>query len=132
MNCEKELYAHLKVGDAEVEFRGGYDEVWRSINRFLTKAKSPASPVKAKTSDYVPREGSLGEKVMALRSQGWFDAPKTVKETHQRIKENMAFNCDFPTISKELIRMVRRGVLKRQLTEGGYVYSAPWTVHQTE
>jgi len=44
----------------------------------------------------------------------------------------MAFNCDFPTMSKELIRMVRRGVLKRQLTEGGYVYTAPWTVHQTE
>jgi len=132
MNREKELYAHLKVGDAEAEFRGGYAEVWRSINRFLTKAGSLASPVKAKTSDYVPREGSLGEKVMLLRKQGWFDAPKTVKETHQRIRENMAFNCDFPTMSKELIRMVRRGVLKRQLTEGGYVYTAPWTVHQTE
>ncbi len=132
MNREKELYARLKVGDAEAEFRGGYAEVWRSINRFLTKAGSLASPVKAKTSDYVPREGSLGAKVMLLRSQGWFDAAKTVKETHQRIKENMAFNCDFPTMSKELIRMVRRGVLKRQLTEGGYVYTAPWTVHQTE
>jgi len=68
MNREKELYAHLKVGDAEAEFRGGYAEVWRSINRFLTKAGSLASPVKAKTSDYVPREGSLGEKVMLLCS----------------------------------------------------------------
>lgn len=128
----KELYAHLKVGGAEAEFRGSYDEVWRSINSFLTKAKSPASSVEDKTADYVPREGSLGEKIMLLRSQGWFDAPKTVKETHQRIKESMAFNSDFPTISKELIRMVRRGVLKRQLTEGGYVYVAPWAIHSTE
>lgn len=129
---EKELYAHLKFGDAEVEFRGSYDEVWSSINRFLTKTKTLTSPVDAKITDYVPREDSLGEKVMVLRSQGWFDTPKTVKETHQQIKESMAFNCDFPTISKELIRMVRRGVLKRQLTEGGYVYVAPWAAHSTE
>jgi hypothetical protein len=132
LNREKELYARLKVGDSEAEFRGDYGEVWRSINRFLTKAGSLTSPVKVKTSDYIPREGSLGASVMLLRSQGWFDAAKTVKETHHRIKENMAFNCDLATMSKELIRMVRRGVLKRQLTEGGYVYTAPWTVQQTE
>lgn len=36
MNSEK-VKAMIKCGETQVEFEGGYDEVWRSINKFFSE-----------------------------------------------------------------------------------------------
>ena len=43
---DKELKAVLRHGETEVEFSGNYEDVWRSINKYLSEIYPPIEAVK--------------------------------------------------------------------------------------
>lgn len=123
----EELYAHIKFGDKEVEFSGKYDDVWDSINRFLAETYLGREPViVTRKKKYRPRKGSLGEKIVILVNKGWFDVPRSSGDVLNKLAVEMAFKCRIEDVSTELIRMVRRDVLKRKKTNDELTYFAPW------
>lgn len=127
MAKKSELYARLKFGDKEIELSGKYTEVWDSINRFLAEEYPSRRPViVTQEKKYTPRKGSLGEKIVILVNKGWFDIPRSSGNVLDKLAVEMAFQCKIEDVSKELIRMVRRGVLKRKRTNNEFTYFAPW------
>lgn len=123
----EELCAHLKYGDKKVEFSGKYDDVWDSINRFLAETYPHREPViVTREKKYKPRKGSLGEKIVILVSNGWFDTARSSGDVSKKLTEEMAFKCKIKDVRNELIRMVRREVLKRKKTNDEFTYFASW------
>lgn len=122
-----DFYAHLKYGDKEVEFSGKYDDVWDSINRFLAETYPHREPfIVTRKKKYKPQEGSLGEKIVILVNKGWFDIARSSGDVLKKLTEEMALKCKIKDVSNELIRMVRREVLKRKKTNDEFTYFAPW------
>lgn len=127
MSEKNELYVRLKFGDKEIELSGKYVDVWDSINRFLAEECPERRPViVTREKKYTPRKGSLGEKIVILVNKGWFNHPRSSGNVLNKLVVEMAFQCKIEDVSKELIRMVRRGVLKRKKTNNEFTYFAPW------
>jgi hypothetical protein len=102
--------------------------------------KSPTGKAKSKHADVEgSRESTAKRKspksaaneigpmklVEKLIEQGYFDSPRTLRDIQVRLKEKSGYAVKITTLSPNMTRLLRRGVLDREQIEGGkYAYRA--------
>jgi hypothetical protein len=67
------------------------------------------------------KRGMLIDQIIALREDGFFDSPRTITEVKIKLAER-GYSSPVTTLSPLLLRSVREGQLKRELTTDGFKY----------
>lgn len=134
---ERPFVLRVRIGRYEIDIRGTREEVLKTLDELpdivdkVSKAfrgafvptSADGSRVTPPTESAYPRISSRSscDAILELMSSDWGKRPKTLSDIARALEANALF---FPTatIGKSLLRLVRRGKLRRWKTENGYSY----------
>ena len=135
----------VRIGEHEIEISGSHEEVMKTIDQLpkimpnvssafqairFEKGKVEVSSTVQKVRGKgiplpypkIPKTKSCKEAVLHLLRSDWGRwRPRTLNELLEGLRAN-ALNYPASSLSSVLVRLVRKGVIRRWKTEEGYVY----------
>ena len=117
------IHMKIKFNELESEFQGDYDSVWRLTNKFLLEVSRQFRVEKQITTI---KGKNVPDIILKLRDQGYFDSPKSSKDTIEKMSELGKTNITDNAIRMALKDLTERGSIKREKKGKEFQYNSPW------
>lgn len=123
------LRVKISYKGLESEFEGTFDDVWKSVNKFLLEVRRIMSP----SVGLVSVSGkNIPDILLSLRDSGFFNKEKSSAETYQKLRKLGKTNMTKGAVSMALKRLTAAGHLARHQKENDFMYVAPWSIENGE